>query len=179
MDTEYENNTAAQQPAQDEAAQADMPITDYSEPEAEFVRASTAVKHPVPRPAREVDRPTFSDEPRSEQEGWLTVDVYQTPAEIVIESAVAGVDPDELDITATPDSISIKGERRREKEVRKEDYLHQECYWGRFSRTVILPQEVDPEGATVHFRNNGVLTIHLPKIVKQKSRKLKVAKRTD
>jgi HSP20 family protein len=169
MNTEFDQNNTGTEPTD---SSADMPIVEYPAPEAEFVRASTAVKHPAPKPERQI----FSDEPRSEQEGWLTVDVYQTPTEIVIESAVAGVDPDELDITATPDSISIKGERRREKEVRKEDYLHQECYWGRFSRTVILPQEVDPEGATVHFRNSGVLTIHLPKLTKQKSKKLKVAK---
>jgi HSP20 family protein len=173
MDTEYEN-------LENKMEEADAPITNYAEAEVELTRAASSmtVKHPAPRPSRlvEEDESTRSSDPRSEQEGWLTVDVYQTATEIVIESAVAGVDPDELDITATPDSVSIKGERRREKDVRKEDYLHQECYWGRFSRTVILPQEVDPDSATVHFRNNGVLTIHLPKLIKQKSKKLKISK---
>lgn len=145
---------------------ADMPIEPPAE-DADLARASTL--RSVPRPAKL----TFHDSPKSEQEGWLTVDVYQTPTEIVIESAVAGVSPDELDIMATPDSVSIKGERRRERDVHDNDYLHRECYWGKFSRSVILPQEVDPENAEVHFRN-GILTIHLPKAVKQKVHKLKV-----
>lgn len=148
---------------------ADMPIDPEAAAEADLVRASSATRHAVPRPAKLV----FHDTPKSEQDGWLTVDVYQTPTEIVIESAVAGVNPDELDIVATPDSVSIKGERHREKEVRDEDYLHKECYWGRFSRSVILPQEVDPENAEVHFKN-GILTVHLPKSEKQKMKKLRV-----
>ncbi len=145
---------------------ADMPI-EPPENEAELARASAL--RALPRPARI----QMHDSPRSEQEGWLTVDVYQTPTEIVVESAVAGVNPDELDIMATPDSVAIRGERRREKEVRDSDYLHRECYWGRFSRSIILPQEVDPENAEVHFRN-GILTIHLPKANRQKIRKLRI-----
>ena len=148
----------------------DSPISEGGHIEAELARAS-ALKS-IPKPARTV---FAGDEPKGESEGWLTVDVYQTATEIVVESAVAGVNPDELDILATPDSISIKGERAREKDVRKEDYLHQECYWGRFSRSIILPQEVDPEAAEVHFRN-GILTIHLPKATRQKVKKLRVAK---
>lgn len=109
----------------------------------------------------------------AEPEGQLTIDVYQTPGEIVIESAVAGVGPEDLDINVTTDSITIKGERQREKEVKDEDYFYQECYWGRFSRSVILPQEVDPESASVSFKN-GILTVHLPKLNRQKSKKLKV-----
>ena len=50
-------------------------------------------------------------------------------------------------MNVTTDSISIRGARRREKTVRDEDYLYQECYWGKFGRSIILPQEVDPEGA--------------------------------
>lgn len=139
--------------------------------DAEFARAS-ALKQPVPRPLSPMIEESAI---RSESEGWLTIDVYQTPAEIVVESAVAGVNPDDLDITATSDSVSIKGERVHEKEVRDEDYLYQECYWGRFSRSVILPQEVDPEAAVVRFRN-GILTIRLPKVTKNKAKKLKVAR---
>jgi len=82
-----------------------------------------------------------------EPEGQLTIDVYQTPSEIVVESAIAGVKPEDIDVNATSDSISIKGSRHREKEVKDDDYFYQECYWGRFSRSIILPQEVDPENA--------------------------------
>ena len=108
-----------------------------------------------------------------EPEGQLTVDVYQTANDIVVESAIAGVDPDNIDVNVTTDSISIRGSRKREKTVRDEDYLYQECYWGKFGRSIILPQEVDPEAAQVKFKN-GILTVTLPKEDKKKTRKLKV-----
>ena len=108
-----------------------------------------------------------------EPEGQLTVDVYQTPDAIVVESAIAGVAPEDIDVSVTSDSISIRGARKREKTVRNEDYLYQECYWGRFGRSIILPQEVDPEGAQVKFKN-GILTVTLPKANKMKVHKLKV-----
>ena len=108
-----------------------------------------------------------------EPEGQLTVDVYQTPAEIVVESAIAGVKPEDIDVNVTPDSISIRGSRRRETKAEDEDYLYQECYWGRFARSIILPQEVDPENANVTFRN-GILTVHLPKINKKRTKRLQV-----
>jgi HSP20 family protein len=106
-------------------------------------------------------------------EGSLIVDVYQTPDDIVIQSAIAGIRPEDLDITATPDKITIRGARAHEKEVRDENYLCQECYWGRFSRSVLFPQEVDPENAQVTFKN-GILTVRLPKASKKKTRKLRV-----
>lgn len=108
-----------------------------------------------------------------EPEGQLTVDVYQTPDDIVVESAIAGVAPDDIDVNVTTDSIAIRGSRKREKNVRDEDYLYQECYWGKFGRSIILPQEVDPEGAVVKFKN-GILTVTLPKANKKKVHKLKV-----
>ncbi len=110
----------------------------------------------------------------SEPEGQLTVDVYQTANDIVVESAIAGVRAEDIDIQVTADSISIRGSRHREKEVGDEDYLYQECYWGRFARSIILPQEIDPDGANVTFKN-GILTIRLPKVNKKKSKKLKVS----
>ena len=152
----------------------DMPIPtpSYGEsPDAELARAPSGV---ASRTSRAMSLPKEEGLMRNESEGWLTIDVYQTPTDIVVESAVAGVDPDTLDITATPDSIAIKGERKRRKEVKDEDYLYQECYWGKFSRSVILPQEVDPESASVNFKN-GILTVRLPKVNRKKARKLRVS----
>lgn len=108
-----------------------------------------------------------------EPEGQLTVDVYQTPNDIIVQSAIAGVKPEDIDIDASSDSITIRGERHQEHKVSEEDYLYQECYWGRFSRSVILPQEVDADNASVTFKN-GVLTIRLPKANRVKTKKLKV-----
>ncbi len=111
--------------------------------------------------------------PAGEPEGQLTVDVYQTPDAIMVESAIAGVKPEDIDVNVTADSLVIRGARRREKTVSNEDYIYQECYWGSFGRSIILPQEVDPESAEVKFKN-GILTVRLPKVDKKKSKKLKV-----
>lgn len=108
-----------------------------------------------------------------DDEGQLTIDVFQTPEEIVVESPIAGVKPEDLDINITNESVTIKGRRERERRIKEEDYFYQECYWGRFSRSVILPQEVDAEQSEAVIKN-GVLTIHLPKISRQKSKKVKV-----
>jgi HSP20 family protein len=117
----------------------------------------------------EDEKPAASNEP----EGQLTIDVYQTPSDIVVESAIAGVKPEDIDIHVTNDSITVRGERHREKEAGDVDYFYQECYWGRFSRSVILPQEVDPESASVTFKN-GILKVRLPKLNRKKTRKLRV-----
>jgi len=139
--------------------------------EVELARANTGVLSSAkPHLKTKRDDADWAD---GEPEGQLTVDVYQTPTDIVVESAIAGVRPDDLDITVTTDSISIRGTRAREKTVRDEDYLYQECYWGKFARSLILPQEVDPESAEVTFKN-GILTVHLPKANKKKTRKLRV-----
>ena len=108
-----------------------------------------------------------------EAEGQLTVDVYQTPTEIIIQSTIAGVDPEELDIAITAESVTIRGKREKMEEVADEDYFFQECYWGRFARQIILPQEIDADQAAASMKN-GVLTIRLPKLNREKTKKLKV-----
>ncbi len=106
-------------------------------------------------------------------EGQLAIDVYQTATSIVVESAIAGVEADELDIEISPESVTIKGTREKNEKIKKDDYLYQECYWGRFSRTVILPQEVDPDKANASIKN-GILKVVLPKLNKSKTKKIKV-----
>jgi HSP20 family protein len=108
-----------------------------------------------------------------ESEGQLTIDVYQTPDDIYVESTIAGVEPENLDIDITNESVTIKGERRKEEIIADEDYLHQECYWGKFSRSVILPQEIDPDKAHAEFKN-GILRIKLPKLNRGRVKKLKI-----
>lgn len=109
----------------------------------------------------------------NESEGQLAIDVYQTPSEIIVESTVAGVRPDELDVDITNESVTIRGERKREEKVVDENYLYQECYWGRFSRSIILPQDIDPDKAQAEFKN-GILRVRLPKIDRTRSKKLKI-----
>jgi HSP20 family protein len=148
--------------------------------EVELTKAATDAAVPPAKPKTVSAKPKIIESKASvaawddsEPEGQLTVDVYQTANDIVVESAIAGVRPEDIDIQVTADSISIRGSRHREKEVSEEDYLYQECYWGRFARSIILPQEVDPDGANVTFKN-GILTVRLPKVNKKKSKKLKV-----
>ena len=107
-----------------------------------------------------------------ESEGQLTVDVYQTDGEIIVQSTVAGVSPEELDINITTESVTIRGKREKEEEIKEKDYFYQECFWGSFSRSIILPQEVDPERSTAVIKN-GILTIRMPKIERQKAKKIK------
>lgn len=106
-------------------------------------------------------------------EGQLTVDVFQTPGEIVIKSTIAGVTTDDLDITITNEIVTIKGKRNKDEEVAAEDYFHQECYWGPFSRSIILPVDIDSAMAVASFKN-GILTIRLPKIGETKATKVKI-----
>ncbi len=108
-----------------------------------------------------------------EMEGQLTVDVYQTPDEIIVESTIAGVDPENIDVDVTSESVTIRGERKREKKIDEADYFYQECFWGKFSRSIILPQEIDPDKAASSIKN-GILIVRLPKIHRNKSRKVKV-----
>ncbi len=106
-------------------------------------------------------------------EGELAVDVYQTNDEIIIRAMVAGVRPDNLDIAITRDMVTIRGNRTTTEEIRDDSYFFRELYWGSFSRTILLPQEVEAEEAEATERN-GLLTIRLPKIDKGRQTKLKV-----
>lgn len=108
-----------------------------------------------------------------EEEGQLSVDVFQTPNEIVIKAVVAGVKPEDLDVSITRDMVTIRGERQEVREVDDGDYFHKELYWGKFSRTILLPAEVEVEEAEASEKH-GVLVIRLPKIDKDKQTKLKV-----
>jgi HSP20 family protein len=118
----------------------------------------------------------YSDEQpviTEEQEGQLTVDVFQDEQNIIVQSTIAGVSPDDLDVSITNDMVTIRGERRRLYDVSPENYFYQECYWGAFSRSIILPIEIDADRAEAKIRN-GILTIRIPKANTAVTRKLKV-----
>ncbi len=105
--------------------------------------------------------------------GQLSVDVFQTSSEIIIKTMVAGVRRDDLDISITRDMVTIKGSREEDKSIDENDYFHKELYWGAFARTILLPHEVAVEEAEA-TENQGLLTIKLPKIDKDRSTRLKV-----
>lgn len=106
-------------------------------------------------------------------EGQLTIDVYQTENDIVIKSTIAGVKPEDLDVTINNDMVTIRGERRNEEQVSQENFYYQECYWGSFSRSVILPVDVLSDKSEASMKN-GILTIRLPKADNTKSKKIQV-----
>jgi HSP20 family protein len=107
------------------------------------------------------------------EEAELTVDVYQTPHDIIIQAMVAGVKPEHLELTIARDMVTIKGKREESKVIEDDNFFVKELYWGTFSRTLLLPQEVEPEEAEA-TEKHGLLTIKLPKIDKEKKRSVKV-----
>jgi HSP20 family protein len=108
-----------------------------------------------------------------EEDAELTVDVYQTPNDIVVQTMVAGVRPEDLDIVITRDMITIRGKREESRTINEDNYFSKELYWGSFSRTISLPEEVDPEESEA-TEKHGLLTIKLPKIDKEKKKSVKV-----
>ncbi|PCH91540.1 hypothetical protein COB18_01000 [Candidatus Kaiserbacteria bacterium] len=110
------------------------------------------------------------------QEGELSVDIYQTPGDIVVKALVAGVNPATIDISLTRDMITIRGNREEHNEVEGENYFYRELYWGAFTRTILLPEEVDVDLAEANT-THGILIIRLPKINKERKTKLKVKAR--
>jgi HSP20 family protein len=122
-----------------------------------------------PQPANQEEEANWV----ADQEGQLTIDVYQTDTDIVIKSTIAGVKPEDLDIQINNDMVTIRGERRKEDEIREEDYYYQECYWGAFSRSIILPVDVEANKAEALMKN-GILTIKLPKAETARARKIQV-----
>lgn len=128
-------------------------------------------ERPSPRKAAAPARENWVEE--EEREGELTVDVYQTPESIIIKTMIAGVRPEDLDISISRDMVTIKGRREEEKVVREEDYFARELYWGSFSRTITLPTEIDVDEAEA-VEKHGLLILKLPKLDKKRQSKLKV-----
>jgi len=106
-------------------------------------------------------------------EGELAIDVHQTADAIILKAMIAGVKPDDLEVSITRDMVTIKGTRHDEREVVEDDYFYKELYWGSFSRTILLPQEIEPDEAEA-VEKHGLLIISLPKIDRAKSRQVKV-----
>jgi len=117
------------------------------------------------------DGNTWIEEENDEAE--LTIDVYQTSKDIVIQAMVAGVKPEDLELTIARDMVTIRGKRGENRSVDEEDYFTKELYWGKFSRTILLPQEIEPEEVDA-IEKHGLLTIKLQKIDKEKKNVVRV-----
>lgn len=146
------------------------------EDEEESVEASSDLSKRVSLNGRDIagmNEEENNSKWEEEQEAELTVDIYQNQNEIIIQTMIAGVHPDNLSINITRDTITIRGKREENQSINKENYFIQELYWGTFSRTISLPEEVDPEQAEA-IEKHGLLIIKLPKIDKNKETKLRV-----
>jgi len=107
------------------------------------------------------------------QDGELPVDMYQTEDEIVIRAIVAGVDPNDLEISITRDMVTVRGMRDEYAEARDDEYFHRELFWGSFSRTLLLPEEIAIDESEAKEKH-GMLEIRMPKLDKHRSTQLRV-----
>lgn len=107
------------------------------------------------------------------EEGQLSIDVYQTQKSIIVKSTIAGVNPEDVDISINNDMLTIRGKREEKKQTNSDDYLYKECYWGAFSRSIILPVEIEANKIEA-ILENGVLTVVLPKSKTSKRISVKV-----
>jgi HSP20 family molecular chaperone IbpA len=156
-------------PVQDDydAFEEDMPLPRR---QAAVPAMQTAPNTAAPQPHPQTAFLHDDDEPA---EGQLPVDVYQTPSEIVIRTFIAGVRPDEINLSISRDMVVIEGARAERDTVADSEYFNRELFWGSFSRTILLPQEVDVENSSASAKD-GLLTLILPKLDKARQTKLKV-----
>lgn len=97
----------------------------------------------------------------AEVDGQLVLDVYKTPIEIIVQSTVAGVGPEDVEIFFGSNILTVQGSRHRHENIPEEDFYYQECYFGSFSRSIKIPEDVDPKKISASLEN-GILTVKLP-----------------
>ena len=111
--------------------------------------------------------------PASSEEGELAIDLYETSESLILQAVIGGMKANDLDIAITNDMITIRGERKREESGTIDKVYYEECFWGAFSRSIILPQEINADKAKATIKN-GLLTIILPKLEKIKKKVLEI-----
>jgi len=97
-----------------------------------------------------------------EEVGKLAVDIYENDSNFVILAPIAGTEKENLEIILIEDVLTIKGERKLEEKINEEDFISKECFWGKFSRSIILPREANSKKITANFKNS-VLKIEIEK----------------
>lgn len=102
-----------------------------------------------------------------------SVEMYDRKTEIVVKVELPGVNKEDIDLSITKDTLAIKGEVKREEEVKEEDYYANERTYGSFARTISLPVEVDSEKAKATFKN-GILELVIPKREEAKPKEIKI-----
>lgn len=106
-------------------------------------------------------------------EGQLAVDVFQTNSEFCVRAPIAGVKPEDIEVAVENEMLVIKGERKEKEEEVGKNYFYQECYWGSFSRQIILPEDVDTSRIKASL-SKGILTVKIPRVRKVKKKKITI-----
>lgn len=141
----------------------------------EMILQSSGSGYSLRPPSQQFTQPTRynSTEPRQKlitedwqedhQEGQLSVDVINAEKDLVVISTMAGADSSKIEVNIHNALLTIRGVRVMPiRGAEDMSYLHQECYWGKFSRTIVLPVDVKADNARAAYKN-GVLVIHIPK----------------
>lgn len=97
-----------------------------------------------------------------DQDGELVIDVYETNSDFVVLAAIAGIQIKDLDISLEKDMMVIRGNRCNPQENSDKKYFFQECYWGPFSRKIVLPENINVDQADAQI-DKGILTVKIPK----------------
>ena len=105
--------------------------------------------------------------------GDLALDMYQTKDEVVVKMAVPGLKPEEIEVRVVGNELSIKGETKAEEDAKQRNYIRRERRYGRFARSLTLPDYVQADKATAEFER-GVLTLKMPKMEGAKVRTVPV-----
>lgn len=131
------------------------------------------VKEKVQKIATKISEADVENNPQEktwfESLGQPAIDVFQTETELIIQSAIAGIKPKDLEISLQNDMLLIKGQRKKPAEGEKRNYFYQECYWGPFFREIILPLEADISCIEASI-TEGILTVRMPKIKDEKKK---------
>lgn len=119
------------------------------------------------------DAQSVGQDKENQDTGELPIDIFQIPDDIIIHAFVAGVRPDELNVSISRDVVVIEGTRAEHQDVLDSDYFTRELFWGSFAKTILLPQEIDVDNSSAHSKD-GLLTITLPKLDRKRQTKLRV-----
>jgi HSP20 family protein len=109
----------------------------------------------------------------TEVPGQLAVDVYQTDDAITVVAPVPGVSKSDIELSIVENTLTIQGKRHANKEIKTSDYFVQECYWGEFSRSIILPVQIKEEEAEAELKD-GMLSVKVPKAAQEKVKKITI-----
>ena len=175
MSTFFEKLTGNQKSDDNNDESGTDPIQAPMRPQKKYTPAQTATEHTrhMKVTANENGIPPPEEPAGDDEEGELTVDIYDKGDAIIIQSTVAGVRPEDMDIAVTNDTVTLRGKREQMDRIAEKDYYYKELFWGSFARSIILPEEVDEELAEAAIKH-GLLTIKLPKRRRGVVQKVKV-----